>query len=183
MAKKKCSVCPHAQIAEINARLESGCKQLEVAAGFSLSRFALSRHANKCLRPASTGDNTAALADKWLRRADEIWATATINGDVRGQAAALASAVRHLQATQKREEKQAEQEAQKPSGQLEVDRLDAVVAHYLDNQPPGACWHCGAPTEYGIYIGPAMPGTFPVLTGRDNSQPEPELLPEPLQEN
>jgi len=28
-----------------------------------------------------------------------------------------------------------------------------------------------------------MPGTFPVLTGRDNSQPEPELLPEPLQEN
>jgi hypothetical protein len=184
MAKKKCGICGHAQAMEINSALEAGLFQRDVAAQFSVSKFALSRHKAKCLHPVSTGESsTDDQLEKWLRRADDLYLAAGANGDVRSQVSSLSAAVRSLQSAQRHEAKRAEQDEKPSAGQMQVNHLDAVVEKYLNNLPPGACWHCGGPTECGIYTGPAMPGTFPVLTGRDNSQPEPELQPEPLQEN
>jgi hypothetical protein len=84
MAKKKCSICGHPEAGAISAALESGMRQQDVAQQFRVSKFAISRHSRKCLAsPVATGETTNDQLDRWLRRADDLYMQAGVNGDVR----------------------------------------------------------------------------------------------------
>ncbi len=166
MSRAKCSVCAHAQAPAIAAALEAGLRNYEVATQFGVSKFALSRHKNKCLAPVPTGDgerSTGEQLDKWLSRADDLYQIAGVNGDVKSQVAALSAAVRSLQAEQKRAEKKEEQEAKGgllPNGQtpVTVEYLDALIAKHIASCPVNSCPLCGGKTRDGVSLDPAPDG-------------------------
>jgi hypothetical protein len=155
LAKKKCSICAHGQAGEINAALEAGLFQRDVAAQFSVSKFAVSRHKAKCLAPALPD---APLSDtdeitKWMQRCDDSYLAASANGDVARQVAALSAAFRGIQQIDKQREKDAAETARNnPDSTVTIAALDSAVRTYLTNLPPGVCEHCGAPTENGRFV-------------------------------
>src|ERR1017187_145659 len=177
MSRAKCSICSHSEAAAINAAVEAGLFQRDVAAQFNVSKYALSRHKKNCLAPVpnGNGETTSDQLERWLARADEVWATASINGDVRSQVSALSAAVRALQSAQRHEAKRAEQdEKQNSAGQLQVDHLDQIVEQYLETCGDTKCFRCGAPNIGGRYVGTPEPGTFPALVSQ---------LSEPMKQN
>lgn len=97
----KCSICAHADLAAIDDLLSGGANQKGVAQQFGVSRFALSRHLRHSKSaPApepGTGETLEVQATRWLQRADDIYATSTENGDVRGQVQSLTAAFRGLE--------------------------------------------------------------------------------------
>jgi hypothetical protein len=172
MSRAKCSICSHSEAAAINAAVEVGLFQRDVAVQFNVSKYALSRHKKNCLAPVPIGNGESSTGDqleKWLRRADDLYIQAGVNGDVRSQVSALSAAVRSLQSAQRHEARCAEQDEKPSAGQMEVDRLDRIVEQYLESCGSDRCWRCGAPCANGVYNGPAQPGTFPDLI----SQSEP----------
>jgi hypothetical protein len=180
LSKRKCSICAHAQAMEINSCLESGVRQKVIAPQFSVSKYALSRHVNRCLAPAPTanGDSTGGQIEKWLRRADDLYLAAGVNGDVKSQVQALSAAVRSLQAEQRNEAKRQEKEQDKsPTGvspMEEMDAMDIIVEKYFDSCGDTKCFRCGAPNVAGRYVGTPEPGTFPALIAESRPEPKPE---------
>ncbi len=135
MSRQKCSICARPDALAISSALEAGVKQLSVAAQFHVSKFALSRHKNRCLTPlaATAGESTGDQLEMWLRRADELYLVAGVNGDVRSQVAALSAAVRSLQSEQKREEKRQEVQREIPINGCEMtEREGELIRNWLD---------------------------------------------------
>jgi hypothetical protein len=117
MSRGKCSICTHAEKQAIDAALDAGLQQQQIAATFSVSKYALSRHKNRCLAPAAATDceSTGSQLDRWLARADEIFLRAAVDGNLAAQVSALSAAIRALQAHQKRETEEAEKQRDLPS--------------------------------------------------------------------
>jgi hypothetical protein len=123
MSKKKCSICAHPEALAISSALGAGLHQKKVAEQFNISKFALSRHVNRCLTPpAANGESAGDQLDRWLRRADEIFIKASVDGNLAAQVSSLSTAIRALQAAQKAEEKNAEQP------ETVTDYLDRCIA-------------------------------------------------------
>jgi hypothetical protein len=157
MSAKKCSVCEHPEAGAISAALEAGARQLVIAAQFNVSKFALSRHKNRCLAPAAPdGESARNQLDRWLARADEIFLKASVDGNLAAQVSALSAALRGLQSAQKQEEKRQEQNA--GTGLLPpvtVEELDRMVEKFLtSSSQPGLCPCCNAPVVQGRFVAP-----------------------------
>jgi hypothetical protein len=182
MSRRKCSICASADALAIANALEAGLRQKQIAQQFNISKFALSRHVNRCLAPAPTnGDSTGDQISKWLDRADDLYLQAGVNGDVKSQVQALSAAVRSLQAEQRNEAKRQEKEQDKsPTGvspMEEMMSMDIIVQKYFNSCGDTKCFRCGAPNVAGRYVGTPEPGTFPALIAesRPESKPEPKL--------
>jgi hypothetical protein len=123
MSKFLCQVCTHAKVEEINAALTTGSKmQNQISQEYGLSKASLSRHKARHINRTSA-DLLTLEASKWAARADEIWKTATLAEDVRGQAQACANGLRSLEFSIK----QAEKEASKPTAESEFKfRLEDI---------------------------------------------------------
>jgi hypothetical protein len=116
MSKRKCSICSHADVIAINAALEAGVQQTVISSQFCASKYSLSRHAHKCLKPApSNGESITDQTEKWLRRADDVFLKASVDGDTRGQAQAIGSAIKHLQLATKQAAQKAQQDRALPA--------------------------------------------------------------------
>ncbi|MFZ3277599.1 MAG: hypothetical protein WB249_13730 [Candidatus Sulfotelmatobacter sp.] len=79
---KPCSICTSPNVREIDDLLDSGESQLSVSERFSVSKFALSRHARRLCQ-----QSTEALEPDeqiWLDRLERAHAQAVTDGDVRG---------------------------------------------------------------------------------------------------
>jgi hypothetical protein len=112
MPKNSCSVCLHESHAEIDTLLCAGQHASDIAVQFGISQFAVGRHKRKHLfaaaAPVATDADEISL---WLRRADEIYTQATVDQDSRGMVSALTAGLKALDAKQKNQERQAEQES------------------------------------------------------------------------
>jgi hypothetical protein len=145
MTRRKCSICTHPEAMAINSALEAGLKQLEISQQFFVSRYAVSRHKNRCLVttpvPAGEFSNSAEALAKWMQRCDETYLAASVNSDVRSAVAALSAAVRSLQFSVKQEEKEREQSTKNDvlaNGEhpTTIERLDRAVRTYLETLEP-----------------------------------------------
>jgi hypothetical protein len=125
----------------INSALEAGVAHLTIAKNFNASKFALSRHRNRCLKPVATGESAGDQTDKWIRRCDDLYLQAGAAGDLKSQIAALSAAIRGLQAAAKREAEKAEQEGEissdptrwSPADRKRVQKLlDYIVPRFAD---------------------------------------------------
>jgi hypothetical protein len=164
MSHKQCIACAHPDAGAINSCIEGGLALKEIAEQFSVSKYALSRHRNRCLATAPTGDDPGDQIEMWLRRCDDLYIQSGVNGDTRGQIAALSAAVRSLQSEQRCEKRQEQNENQNtPVGADSPERLDEIISRYLESCGDDRCYRCGAPTVAGKFTGELMPGTFPAL--------------------
>ena len=98
----KCSVCASENLAQIDAYLQAGCKQKDIAAQFpGLSPFAISRHKRNCIAtPAATQGSPDALEQQigtWLARSEALWNSGAANLDSKAQIAAISTAMRALE--------------------------------------------------------------------------------------
>lgn len=127
---RSCQICEHPERDKLDAALRAGQQKQTIAATYAVSRDALSRHANRHLDAPS--DTLSLEAEKWRRRADELWHCATASEDVRGQAQACANGLRSLQIVAKRaaeqEEKAAEAAPAEASAVLTLDTIDRLIA-------------------------------------------------------
>ena len=137
MSKLLCQICTHAKAEEINAALTAGSKmQNQIAQEYGVSKASLSRHKARHLNQAATIADVLTLeAAKWAARADQIWQTATVADDTRGQAQACAAGLRALGMA--RQQEKAEQKAAPDSSpkyfRLEdIDKLFAQSAERTD---------------------------------------------------
>lgn len=110
---KPCTICTSPDRPTIDGQLLAGVKQKNIAQQFpGLSRFALSRHWRSCLTTSSPvvkgGDDDSQEIGIWLLRAEEIFNSATVNGDVRGQVGALGAALKSLEMRSKTKERERE---------------------------------------------------------------------------
>jgi hypothetical protein len=157
MSAHLCSVCVHPEAGAISAALEAGARQLVIAAQFNVSKFALSRHKNRCMAPAAPdGESARTQLDRWLARADEIFLKASVDGNLAAQVSALSAALRGLQSAQKQEEKRQEQNGVGllPNGEtpVTVEELDRMVEKFCTSSQSGLCPCCGAPVMQGRFV-------------------------------
>lgn len=148
---RKCKICCAPDLAvtgQINALLESGVKLKVIAEqvpGFSV--YQLSRHRRNCLtpKPAPESDAASTAMEKWLDRADALYLTAGVQGDVRSQVAALSAAVRSIAAREKQKQNEREAEPAEDPNALTIENLDKLVQDYatkVENER-GVCSRCG----------------------------------------
>ncbi len=139
MSRQRCSICSHVDVLAINSALEAGVSNLVVARNFSASKFALSRHLNRCLAPVVEPAGDPSQADKWLQRADDLYLAAGASGDTKSQIAALGAAVRSLQFAEKQQKKKADADRALPRDITQwteeestkfVSFLDSIVAKH-----------------------------------------------------
>lgn len=128
----RCSICNSEHCAAIDDLADSGTATLkEIAQQFGCSYASLVRHAARHGKNApapATPENSESLeaqAEKWLRRADDIYATADANQDARGQVAALGAAFRGLELQHKAELKAAE--AAPAATGITLEEIDRIV--------------------------------------------------------
>jgi hypothetical protein len=138
----KCSICTHPEALAIDSALESGVRQLTIAEQFAISKYALSRHVNRCKAPAaSDGVSAGDQTDKWIARCDDLYLQAGVSGDLKSQIAALGAAIRALSAAQKQEEKRQEQERAIPTRPGTMTEREATLVHnYLDEVVGQYAW-------------------------------------------
>jgi hypothetical protein len=177
VSKKKCSICAHPDALGINSALEAGLQQQQVAATFSVSKYALSRHRNRCLAApldvSALSGGSEEIA-RWMRRADDLYLLAGSNADVRGQLGALTAAFKGIQAAEKQRDKEREEQAKIDTNPHadSVEELDLIVSRYLDSCGDTKCFRCGAPNVGGRYVGTPESGTFPELRERYSANKE-----------
>jgi hypothetical protein len=133
----KCSICQHPSARQIDDLLDAGESKKSVAAQFSVSVHALSRHSRHGVVPDS--DSLEAQAAKWRLRADDLWQHATADADVRGQAQAVAAGLRSCEmqarAAEKKAEVQAKSAAEVDDGKISIGSLDELVAVLTQANP------------------------------------------------
>jgi hypothetical protein len=135
----KCSICLSPNRPGIDDLLDAGTNQKTVAAQFGVSRYALSRHVRHS-KPApanapdsGNGESLEVQAEKWLSRADDIYATSTANGDVRGQVQSLTAAFRGLELQAKAESRAAESVSVTGSdAPVTIEYMDSIIRKALD---------------------------------------------------
>lgn len=139
----KCGICNSEHCAAIDSQLDSGVFQRDIALLHGVSRHAISRHVRHS-KTATTaapengdGESLEAQAEKWLRRADDIYATSTANQDARGQVQALTAAFRGLELQHKSEK--AAEDAPPADGvePVTIAMIDALVQSELAKSPRG----------------------------------------------
>lgn len=145
---KTCTICASPDRPTIDGQLLAGVKQKTVAEQFpELSRFALSRHWRSCVsRPGMNGQGDELAL--WILRAEEIFNSATVNGDVRGQVGALGAALKSLEMRAKTKEREresasrdlpaspeswTEEEAQKMRDYLDAALMNASATPYASS--------------------------------------------------
>jgi hypothetical protein len=126
MTRRVCSICANPGHATIDAQLQAGVFQKTIAASFSVSPFALSRHRHNCLKPpaaSDTGDSRAEIS-KWLSRAEDQYLLATANDDQRGAVQSLVAGLRACEALSRSEDTAAESTKHEVDGPLDVRQID-----------------------------------------------------------
>jgi hypothetical protein len=140
-----CGICNHAERAAIDAALQSGEQLKSVATTFNVSKYALSRHKAKHLEvPAvqevqqdGAGDDSREV-EKWLGRAEQIFQTSVVDGNVKGMVDSLSAALRALETRAKTREREAEQAAEQGEGipPITVAQLDDLVSKFDETMTP-----------------------------------------------
>ena len=123
---KGCSICAHPNVQEIDSLLDSGQFKKEVAAQFSVSVHALSRHGRGLCRTDALDQEE----EKWNARLEKTYQQAVTDQDVRGQQQVATTALRHVRA-RKAERKAAAKAASDADsgmddGKINVGSLDDV---------------------------------------------------------
>lgn len=127
----RCLVCNDPRRLEIETAMLRRVLLKDLSSQFGLSAFSLSRHRRLHLGnegsevPESNGD-LRAQAQKWLARADQIWQTATVDADVRGQAEATRVALRGIEQLRKAQ-------LQEPQQAPNVPGATGLTLEYLDD--------------------------------------------------
>ena len=132
MSKRSCSICAHLDVAAINSALFSGVFKKSIAQQFGVSPHAISRHSRNCLvvpapAPESSDGALEVQAARWLRRADDIYAASTANGDVRGQVQSLTAAFRGLELQHRAEQREAAATPEPDREQLSLQDIDRIA--------------------------------------------------------
>lgn len=106
-----CAVCVHLDRAAIDTALIAGERLNTVAARFGISKFSVGRHRSRHLvatTPITTGADDTDEINRWLARAEEIYAIACVDSDSRGKVSALTAALKSLEMRAKSREREAE---------------------------------------------------------------------------
>jgi hypothetical protein len=133
---KGCSICAHANCAEIDSLLDSGTQQKQVALQFGVSAHALSRHVRhgKNVAPDSLdGDEQL-----WLDRLDKAHKQAVRDGDIRGQQQIAATGLRVARQRKVEAEKAKAAKAAtvaESSDRVSIGSLDEMVAILTAENP------------------------------------------------
>jgi hypothetical protein len=122
---KPCSICTSPNCAAIDSLLDSGESQLSVSQRFSVSKFALSRHARRlCQQPTDSIDSDEKI---WLERLERAHQQAVTDGDVRGMQQTTSAALREIRARKTAKAKAAEVAPESDDGKISISSLDDVM--------------------------------------------------------
>jgi hypothetical protein len=129
----RCSICKSPNVASINALLEAGTHQKDVAAQFGVSRFAVSRHARHskiAIAPEpATNESLEMQARKWRNRADQLWDRAEFDSDTRGLAQAVSAGLRSVELQARAEIRAAETTpATGEDAPVTIQMIDEIIA-------------------------------------------------------
>jgi hypothetical protein len=124
---KPCSICTHPSADDIEAALDCGSNQKDIAAQFDISKFALSRHVRHS-KPVGKHDSLAEVS-RWLTRANDQYLLATANEDARGAVAALVAGLRAVESNIRNEER-AEEAKLEPviDRKITIAQIDKLLA-------------------------------------------------------
>jgi hypothetical protein len=139
---ENCEVCKSPQRGVVASMIECGAETAEIASTLGFDVSALDLHMNSCcmLPDSSAVLDPMAQSDQrlrvWLHRSNELYLTSGLQGDVRGQVAALREGVKaeleFRRRTEARNTRNAEMEAneQLPWGErvVTIKMLDQIIA-------------------------------------------------------
>jgi hypothetical protein len=131
---KGCTICAHANCAEIDSLLDSGTQQKQVALQFGVSAHALSRHVrhgNNVAPDSLDGDEQL-----WLARLEKAHKQAVRDGDIRGQQQIAATGLRVARQRKVEAEKakaaKAAIVAESDDNKVSIGDLDSLVEVFSD---------------------------------------------------
>jgi hypothetical protein len=140
-----CGICNHVERAAIDAALQSGSQLKDLAVTFNVSKYALSRHKAKHLEVPAVQEvqqdgasDDSREVEKWLGRAEQIFQTSVVDGNVKGMVDSLSAALRALETRAKTREREAEAAVEQSDGipPISVEQLDDLVAKFNENVTP-----------------------------------------------
>jgi hypothetical protein len=140
----ECGICNHAERAAIDVGLQTGSQLKDLAVTFNVSKYALSRHKAKHLEASAVevqqdgagGDSRE--VEKWLGRAEQIFQTSVVDGNVKGMVDSLSAALRALETRAKTREREAEAAAEQGEGipPITVAQLDDLLEKFDETMTP-----------------------------------------------
>lgn len=130
---KPCSICQHPNVQEIDSCLDSGEFKKNIAAQFSVSVHALSRHGRGLCRTDALDQEE----EKWSARLEKTFQQAVTDQDVRGQQQVATTALRHVRARKAEKAKAvaAKQDADSGDDRISIGSLDEIVAILSQEHP------------------------------------------------
>jgi hypothetical protein len=144
MGRNDCQVCASPERAAIDVGLQTGSQLKDLAVTFNVSKYALSRHKAKHLEASAVevqqdgaGDDSREV-EKWLGRAEQIFQTSVVDGNVKGMVDSLSAALRALETRAKTREREAEAAAEQGEGipPITVAQLDDLLEKFDETMTP-----------------------------------------------
>jgi hypothetical protein len=133
---KRCSICAHPHVREIDSLLDGGSTQPAVAQQFGVSISALSRHGRGLCRASDPPDADEKI---WLTRLERAHERAVADGDVRGMQQIAATGLRVARQRKIESEKlkaaRAASDADSGDNRVSIGSLDEMVALLTQVEP------------------------------------------------
>jgi hypothetical protein len=135
MPASRCTICSSPNLAAIDSLLDGGQFKKDIAAQFSVSVHALSRHGRGLCR----ADALDTEEEKWAARLEKTYQQAVTDGDVRGQQQTATVALRHVRQRKLERTKAAEAAPDsEDDGKFDISQFDSFLEAISRDDSDGA---------------------------------------------